>query len=507
MNPKPRFRSWCRRLLLGSLVLVLVLAVLLGARGLYAFRDRHPGYALRLNLDSAKARQEPRGLRAGFGRARITPELSDPRRPVWLAGFSQHRAATNIHDDLWAMACVLEDGHTRLGIVVLDAIGFFHDDVIEVRRRIPADWKVDYTVICSTHNHSTPDLMGLWGPSFFRTGVDLRYRQQVMAGAIQALGEAVTNLQPALLALHEITTAPEGLVADTRKPTVYDADLRVMHFTDPTRGATLGSLVGWADHPETVWGRNQEVTADFCGVLRDGLEQGVVVDGKRLAAGLGGTHLFVNGAVGGLMSTTPSVTVRDPYLDKDFKAPSHEKARALGRQLLWRVLSRLAHSTAIAVSNAPISIRARTLELPLENAAFLAAPILGLLDRGHVRWKTLRTEVALITLGEASIACLPGEVYPEIVNGGIERAPGGDFDLDPMEVPPLRSLMPGRVKFVFGLANDEIGYIIPKSEWDRKPPYLYGSKRGVYGEINSVGPNTAPLLHAAMAELCREARR
>ncbi|MBI4623457.1 MAG: hypothetical protein HY736_09610, partial [Verrucomicrobia bacterium] len=146
---------------------------------------------------------------------------------------------------------------------------------------------------------------------------------------------------------------------------------------------------------------------------------------------------------------------------------------------------------------------ARTIELPLDNTAFLLAPVLGLIDRGHVGWKRLRTEVAVLRFGDASIACIPGEIYPEIVNGGIERAPGGDFDVEPVEVPPIRALLPGRVKFVFGLANDEIGYIIPRSEWDREPPYLYGSPKRVYGEINSVGPETAPALHAALRELSR----
>ena len=153
---------------------------------------------------------------------------------------------------------------------------------------------------------------------------------------------------------------------------------------------------------------------------------------------------------------------------------------------------------------APIGIRARTIELPVENKLFLVGSFLGLGDRGFVRWKTLRTEVALVTIGDASILCVPGEIYPEIVNGGIERAPGGDFDLEPVEVPPLRQLMPGRIKFVFGLAADELGYIIPKSEWDVQPPYLYGATGRVYGEINSCGPNTAPALHAALAALCRE---
>jgi len=85
-------------------------------RGIYAFRDRVPGYSLDLKIDAAKSRADPRPLGVGFGRVKINPDLSDPRRPVWVAGFSQHRAATAIHDDLWAIACVLDDGHARLGL-------------------------------------------------------------------------------------------------------------------------------------------------------------------------------------------------------------------------------------------------------------------------------------------------------------------------------------------------------------------------------------------------------
>ena len=486
--------------------LLLLLLLLLLVRGAYVFRDRSPGYQLDLKIDAAKSRAEPRPLRVGFGRVKINPDLSDPKRPVWLAGFSQHRAATAIHDDLWAIGCVLDDGHTRLGIVGLDAIGFLHDDVVAVRRACAVEWKLDYAVVCSMHNHSTPDLMGLWGPDLRHTGVDANYRRQVIAAAAKSLGDAVATLQPARVAFHEIATPPDGLVADTRKPIVFDPDIRVMHFTSPATGATIGTIVGWANHPETPWGQNTEITADFCGYVRDTLERGFTVEGRSLATGVGGIHLYVNGAVGGLMTTHPSVTVRDPYLQQDFKEPSHDKARAVGHQLATRILPRLADTTAAATEFAPIGIRARTIEIPIDNKLFLAGALLGLVDRGHSHWKKMRTEVALVTIGDASIACVPGEIYPEIVNGGIERAPGGDFDLEPVEMPPLRELMPGRIKFVFGLANDELGYIIPKSEWDVKPPYIYGSKGHVYGEINSCGPDTARLIHSALAKLFQEAR-
>jgi hypothetical protein len=499
--------SWAKRLLRIGVWAVVVVMVAVGGRCLYAWRDRNPGYRLVLDIDGTAAAALPQPLRVGFAKARINPDLSDPRRPVWLAGFSQHRAATGIHDDLWAIGCVLDDGHTRVGLVALDAIGLFHDDVLAVRRMLSPDLKLDYTVVCSTHNHSTPDLMGLWGPNPLRAGVNPRYRQQVIRTVAVVLKDAVAALEPAAVAFHEIPVQTAGLVADTRKPEVFDPEIRLMHFVNPTNRSTLGTIINWANHPETVWSRNTQITADFCGYLRQALEQGVTLDGRQLVTGLGGTHLFVNGALGGLLTTSPSVTVHDPFLNQDFKAPSHDKARAVGHQLLAHILPVLTNATTSFTNKVALGVRARTIEVPLDNFGFLLAPVFGVIDRGFVRWKTVRTEVALITIGEASLACIPGEIYPELVNGGIERAPGGDFDVDPVEVPPLRQMMPGRVKFVLGLANDEIGYIIPKSEWDRKPPYLYGASRPVYGEVNSVGPEAAGCIHAAFKSLCSLATR
>jgi hypothetical protein len=65
--------------------------------------------------------------------------------------------------------------------------------------------------------------------------------------------------------------------------------------------------------------------------------------------------------------------------------------------------------------------------------------------------------------------------------------------------------MPGKVPFLLGLANDEIGYIIPRSEWDQRAPHLFGES-APYGEVNSCGPRTAPLLHAALRDLIEQQR-
>jgi hypothetical protein len=122
---------------------------------------------------------------------------------------------------------------------------------------------------------------------------------------------------------------------------------------------------------------------------------------------------------------------------------------------------------------------------------------------GIPQGRELQTEVVVINIGPAQILGIPGEIYPEIVVGGIQKPqePAADFPGAPREEPPLRDLMQGRYRFVFGLANDEIGYIIPKSQWDEKPPFAYSLKNSQYGEINSCGYDTAPVLYQAIKKL------
>lgn len=497
-SPRP---SFLRRLLRWVGIVLVLLVAAIAIRYWAVTRDRFPGYKVEIAIDGNSARQQPRPLRVGFGTVDITPDIK--ARTVWLAGFSQGRSATNIHDPLAAAAIVLDNGHARVGIVGVDSIGLFHDDVIRIREQIPADLKLDYVVIAATHNHSTPDMMGLWGPDPFHSGVDPLYRQQVINGARDALRQAVTGLSPARMTAHEIAVDPKGLVADTRKPEIFDADLRVLHFTNPTNGTTLGTLVGWGNHPETPWADNRDITADFPGVIRRALAQGIPGTNGLFRPGLGGQHVFVNAAVGGLMTTHPSTEVTDPVSGATLKTPSHAKTDAVGHQLVKQILDRIRSAPATGVESAPMTVHARTFDVKLENNGFLLASGLGLLDRGHSKWMHFRTEVALITLGDISFACIPGEIYPELVNGGIVQPPGADFGIAPLEIPPLREMMPGRIKFVFGLANDEIGYIIPKSEWDVEPPHLFGGKRP-YGEVNSCGPDTAFRIHQALRDRIEE---
>ena len=102
------------------------------------------------------------------------------------------------------------------------------------------------------------------------------------------------------------------------------------------------------------------------------------------------------------------------------------------------------------------------------------------------------------------LACVPGEVYPELVDGGIQEPqdPAADRQGEPAER-ALRSMLRAPVRLVAGACGDDLGDIIPISEWDEKAPFASGLKTAPRGEETSPGPRTAPLLWAAFEDLLR----
>jgi hypothetical protein len=116
--------------------------------------------------------------------------------------------------------------------------------------------------------------------------------------------------------------------------------------------------------------------------------------------------------------------------------------------------------------------------------------------------------VAYVRLGDLDIAGIPGELYPELVYGRCQDPPdpGADFPEAPPE-PSVVDTLTGEKFLLLGLANDELGYIIPKRQWDSKSPYAYGRQDDQYGEENSCGPQIAPILLEALKRRVSEAAK
>ena len=437
-------------------------------------------------------------LTVGFAAADITPKLD--AGPVYMAGFGQNRKATGVHDPLMVRAVVLGDGARRVALASVDVVGFFYPNVEKIRKELPG---FDYVLVSSTHNHEGPDTLGIWGPNSLKSGVDPKYLQFVEAQIIAAVREAEKGAKPASARIGKVL-APE-LLHDGREPYVKHDELVVLDFRQAESEKRLGILVQWNCHPETLSSKNTLISADYVGYTVN-----------YLAGKYHCPVAYLTGTVGGLM-TSLHVPVKDDQ-GQLLKDGTYEKTERYG--LLLGQAADKALASAQPVTLTPLASRSRPVFIPMTNKLYLAARWLGVLQRDAYFWKddpyqaelapadvkdkplAIRTEVAILQFGDLSVVAIPGEIYPELVLGKVQDPPdpGADFPDAPIE-PAVYQQLKGPHRMIIGLANDEIGYILPKRQWDEKPPYCYGRTAPQYGEQNSVGPEAGPILCRAIKEL------
>jgi hypothetical protein len=134
-------------------------------------------------------------LQAGAATSNITPPLGQPI----VGGFSP-APSTNIHDELNARCLVLDDGQSRLALVVCDLLGF-HSVVSDEARRIIAErTKIprERVLISATHTHSASSAMG--SDRFNHEQKLDDYEAFVARRIADGVQRAANNLRPAELA-------------------------------------------------------------------------------------------------------------------------------------------------------------------------------------------------------------------------------------------------------------------------------------------------------------------
>lgn len=446
-------------------------------------------------------------LLVGAAKRDVTPTLE---KPVWMAGFGNGRAATGVHDPIWVRALSARRGATRLGLAVVDTVGFFHDDVVRIRQGAAA-LGFDHVVFTSTHNHEAKDTMGMWGESATVSAHDDAYQRRIVDAAIDALKEA-RDAEKATGVRVAGATAQE-LVGDTRDPVLADEGVHTLVFGGDQPFATLSV---WGNHPEALGDDNKLITSDWVHYFREEMEQKYP----------GSISLLFQGNLGGL--TTPLVIKGCPDAEGNETCPTgtFEKAEYVGRGAARKVITALDGAGATVDADPQLSLRRHSFLLASANSLMSIAVYLRVLPR--VLWlddgtripiedtQTLQlrdvldgrarvqTEVNAFRLGPVSFLTVPGELYAELWLGKgdgtslVIQPEGADFPEAKID-PPLSSLLPDApFKVVLNQANDAIGYLIPKAQWDVKDPRAFG---GQYGEENSTGPDSAALVFKAASEL------
>src|SRR5687767_11794306 len=227
--------------------------------------------------------QADSGLSAGAAKRIITP---NPLLPV-SGGLGPTRPAKEKRGDITARALYLKRGDTAVAIVGLDLLGFPSVLGDRVRARVPRLNPANI-LIGSTHTHSAPDCYAFPIPGAGHTG-DLAYMERVCVLAAEAINEAIDRAEPAHLRV--ATGEAKGKIAyNYYAPDLYDRRMSVIQAVGKD-GKPLATLVNYAIHPEVLGNRAGVVSPDLCGPLCDRIEKEA-----------GGVAVFVNGAVGGMIT-------------------------------------------------------------------------------------------------------------------------------------------------------------------------------------------------------------
>ena len=115
-----------------------------------------------LPMQAATGQSNNPSFRAGAATSNITPELG-----MEIVGGFVPYPATHIHDELNARCLVLNDGKTRIAIVVCDLLGMHRSVSVEARRLIQEAIGIsaDNVLISCTHTHSAGTALGERGYS------------------------------------------------------------------------------------------------------------------------------------------------------------------------------------------------------------------------------------------------------------------------------------------------------------------------------------------------------
>ena len=392
----------------------------------------------------------------GYARDVITPSLE---RPVFLAGFDQNRRATAIHDDLYVRALALCTPVRTLVLCAMDLIGFFRPHVQEIIQRVSSHYDGSHKpdiIISSLHPHDGPDTMGLWGPDSHTSGVDPLYLADVKDKAEATILSALAAMTLESPAMKSVCLRVPGLAKNARNPEILDDELTALQFLDKDN-RPLASLFDFPCHPEVMWEHNTQVSSDYLGYLRKGVEQAT-----------GAPCIFFAGALGGMM--TP-----------DVKEHSFAEAEAIGQSLAKAGLEALGNAGGFPVTE--ISVQKKEIKVKLTNILYKFAFRRKLLPDVRDRLGCITSEVGLIKVGPAWFATIPGELLPKL--GLVLKA----------EMKAAGAHVPG----VVCLANDELGYILPTEDF-RFPlnPFKPGKH---YEETNSIGKAIGPAVLEAVRSL------
>jgi hypothetical protein len=353
--------------------------------------------------------------------------------------------AQGVHDAIFVRSMAIEANGVGFVMAIVDLPGMGNQNTRTIREMVAqmSDLEESQVLVGTTHTHSSPDLMGLWGgvPDSFRDEINEETALSMVA-AWEAREEAELYVASG--------TAPNR----NRRGWEFTDDAMVVLDARDLEGERIGTLVNFAAHPIFLGEDNKEISCDYPGFMVQALE-----------AELGAPVALFNGTLGDA----------SPKLEGDF-ANGFEKAAAYG-ELLSGIAADLV-GEAEAIEPLVVLDYAEWTQ-SVDNFLFQLAAQLGILqydfDMNGLS-QEVQTQSAYFRLGTSvQGVAFPGE---SLTRNGLAIKEG-------MKAPH---------RMILGNTGDALGYFIPSDEWKT-------GKNDDYEESVSLGKTAGDNARDAILEM------
>jgi hypothetical protein len=225
-------------------------------------------------------------LKAGFGRAIITPEQG-----LSLAGYFNERPNTGVLDDLQVKVLLLDDGDTLTGMISYDLCFVPRALMDEIRAALrAAGHEFAATIpLAATHTHTGPDV----GGGISTQADPAEYRAFVAEQTVKAVAQALADMAPAELEAGSVVDNPYAfnrrywmengtVVTNPGKlnPKVVKAegpvDAEIGMLSVKREGKLIGLVANICNHTDTTGG--DKVSADWPGHMERAIQAHVASD-------------------------------------------------------------------------------------------------------------------------------------------------------------------------------------------------------------------------------------
>ncbi|MEN9576613.1 MAG: hypothetical protein RL514_4468 [Verrucomicrobiota bacterium] len=187
------------------------------------------------------AEPRPKQLRAGAATANLTPPLG-----AEIVGGFLPFPATHVHDELLARCLVLDDGTTRMALVVCDLLGLHRSVSVEARKQIEEATGIPAAnvLISATHTHSAASALGDAPRGYFSDRELNDYQRFIARRIADGVRNALNLLRPAQIAFGT-AEAPEHVF--NRRWFMKEGTVPVTPFGSKTERVKMNPPGGSAD--------------------------------------------------------------------------------------------------------------------------------------------------------------------------------------------------------------------------------------------------------------------